>query len=75
MNIQAEKAALVKQLEQIEDQELILAIKHMIAYGLNHAEGRISIEQYNQELDEAEAAIDRGEFYTQDEVEKMAKKW
>ena len=75
MNIQEDIAALVKQLEQIEDQELILAIKHLIAYGLNRAEGHISIEQYNRELDEAEAAIDRGEFYTQDKVEKMAKKW
>ena len=35
----------------------------------------ISVEQYNKELDEADAAIDRGEFYTQDEVEQRAKSW
>ncbi|MCF6308319.1 MAG: hypothetical protein L3J09_10210 [Flavobacteriaceae bacterium] len=36
---------------------------------------RISVEQYNKELDEAEARIENGEFYTQEEVEKMMEKW
>ena len=36
---------------------------------------RPTIEQYNKELEEAEARIDAGEFYTQEEVEEMAKKW
>lgn len=34
---------------------------------------RISIEQYNKELDAAEARIDAGEYYTQDEIENMIK--
>ncbi len=42
---------------------------------IKFSEMPISIEQYNRELDEAEAEIDRGEFYSQEEVEKMAKKW
>ncbi|MBW2963088.1 hypothetical protein [Mesonia aestuariivivens] len=36
---------------------------------------RISIEQYNKEIDESIAQINRGEFYTQEEMEKMAKEW
>ena len=36
---------------------------------------RISIEQYNKEIDESIAQIEKGEFYTQEEVEKMAKEW
>ena len=36
---------------------------------------RISIEQYNKEIDESIAQIERGEFHTQEEVEKMAKEW
>lgn len=36
---------------------------------------RISVEQYNRELDEAEVDIKRGEYFTQDEVENMSKKW
>ena len=35
----------------------------------------ISVEQYNREIEEAEAEIDRGEYYSQQEVEKMSKKW
>lgn len=75
MDIQAEKTALIKRLEQINDASLIQAIKHQVDYGLKEKDGRISIEQYNKELDEADAEIDRGEFYTQEEVEKMSKKW
>jgi len=33
------------------------------------------IVQYNKEMDEAEARIEAGEFYMQEEVEEMAKKW
>lgn len=36
---------------------------------------RISIEQYNKELDEADAEIDRGEFYTQEEMERRVREW
>ena len=36
---------------------------------------RISIEQYNKEIDEAVARVEAGQFYTQEEVEKMSKKW
>jgi hypothetical protein len=36
---------------------------------------RISIEQYNKEIDEAVARIEAGEFYTHEEVKRMAKDW
>ena len=74
MDIKLEKALLIKELKQVEDASLLRAIKAMLHYGLV-TEGRISLEQYNRELDEAEKRIDRGEFYTQEEVEEMAKKW
>jgi len=32
------------------------------------------VEQYNRELDEAEARVERGEFFTHEEVKKM-KEW
>ena len=75
MDLKAEKTALMKRLEQINDKSLIKAINHIIDFGLGKIEERISIEQYNHELDEADSAIDRGDFYTQEEVEKKAKKW
>jgi hypothetical protein len=36
---------------------------------------RISIEQYNNEVDEAMARIDAGKFVTHEEVEKESEKW
>jgi hypothetical protein len=74
MDINAERALLIKELQQVEDMSLLRAIKAVLHYGLQN-EGRISIEQYNRELDEAEARVKQGEFYTQDEVERMAKGW
>ncbi len=74
MDINVEKAILIKELQQVEDASLLRAIKAMLHYGLVN-EGRISLEQYNRELDEAEKRIDSGEFYSQDQVEQMAKKW
>jgi hypothetical protein len=36
---------------------------------------RLTIEQYNKELDEAVARIDAGRFVTHDEAEKQAASW
>lgn len=38
-------------------------------------EGRISVEQYNRELDEANARIEAGEFTTQEELKKDMTQW
>jgi predicted transcriptional regulator len=38
-------------------------------------DGRLSIEQYNKEIDEAMEEIKRGEVYTHAEVVKMSKSW
>jgi len=74
MDIKAERSLIIKELRQVEDISLLRALKHMIHYGLKN-EGRISIEQYNRELDEAEARVERGEFFTHEEVKKMSKEW
>lgn len=36
---------------------------------------RVSIEQYNIELDKAMEEVKRGETYTHDDVVEMSKKW
>ena len=74
MDINTERSLLIKELQQVEDISLLHAIKAVLHYGLKN-DGHISIEQYNRELDEAEERISRGEFFTQDEVKKMAEKW
>ena len=75
MDIQAEKSALIKKMEQINDQSLIQALRHMVDFGLREKEGRISIEQYNRELDEAEAEMDRGESISHEDFKAQMEKW
>lgn len=36
---------------------------------------RTSVENYNKEIDEAIARVEAGDYYTQEEVEKMSKDW
>lgn len=42
-------------------------------YNAEESYDRDTIEQYNKEIDEAIAEVENGEFYTQEEVEKMVK--
>jgi len=74
MDINAEKALLIKEINQVKDISLLKALKYMLHYGLKN-EGRISIEQYNKELEEADAEVDKGEFTTHEEFKKQMKAW
>lgn len=74
MNVDAERSMLIKEIEQVEDISLLQAIKAVLHYGLQ-SEGKISIEQYNRELDEAEARIDRGDFVTHEEAVNRIRGW
>lgn len=74
MDIKSERALLIKELERVEDLSLLQAIKAVLHYGMKN-EGRISIDQYNLELDEANARIDSGKFITQEDLEKEAAQW
>jgi hypothetical protein len=74
MDINIERSLLIKELQHVEDPSLLQAIKAVLYYGLRK-EGRISIEQYNKELDEANARIESGEFITQEDLEKEASQW
>jgi len=74
MNVDAERSMLIKEIEQVEDISLLQAIKAVLHYGLQ-SEGKISVEQYNRELDEAEARIDRGDFVTHEEAVNRIRGW
>lgn len=75
MDIQTEKAALIQRLQEIDDSSLIQAIKHLMDDGLEAKEEGISIEQYNMELDEANARMDAGESVSHDDVKKESATW
>lgn len=72
MDVNAERSRLIEELQQINDLSLIRAMTHMVHYAL-YKEGRISIEQYNRELKEAEDRVKSGDFFTQEDVEKLFK--
>ncbi|SHM88351.1 hypothetical protein SAMN04488057_104216 [Cyclobacterium lianum] len=69
--IAARKYAIIEKVMHLNEEELTEIETSMLKF----SESPASIEQYNRELDEAEAEMDRGALYSQEEVEKMAKKW
>ena len=74
MDINAERELIIKELRQVEDITLLKALKYLLHYGLKN-EGRISLEQYNRELDEAETEVAAGEYITHEELKKQMKAW
>jgi len=77
MSLQADIKWIQNELNKVEGKTLLDAIKGILKYRINvkQSSERISIEQYNKEVDEANARIDNGEFYTQEEAEKIMDKW
>jgi hypothetical protein len=62
------------QLNEAEKKSVVQMLKTFLK-GRQENPGRISIEQYNKEIDEAMEEVKKGEVYTHDEVVKMAKGW
>jgi hypothetical protein len=76
MDLQTRKLHFIESILSIGNEKVIEKLEALLKKEQQKDDSkRISIEQYNQELEEADAEIDRGEFYTQDEVEKMSRKW
>ena len=67
---QARKLELLEWLATLQDETII---EKLMKWKEDHQ--RVSIEQYNRELDEAEAAIARGEYITHDEAVKRLGSW
>ena len=68
----ARKYAIIEKLMHLSESELA-ELETVIAQF--YPEGSISVEQYNRELDEADAAIDRGEFYTHEQAMEHLSRW
>lgn len=62
------------QLNDAEKKSILQLLKTFVKDRKQNPE-RITIEQYNQEIDEALAEVAAGEVYTHEEVVKMAKGW
>ncbi|HEY8930364.1 MAG TPA: hypothetical protein VIM55_14285 [Mucilaginibacter sp.] len=68
---------LFQQILKLDDDEKKSVLQMLKAFikGRENKLGRISIEQYNREIDEAIARVEAGDFFTHDEVKQMAKDW
>jgi predicted transcriptional regulator len=64
----------ILQLDDAEKKSVLQMLKTFVK-GRETKAARISIEQYNQELQEAEAEYERGEYATHEEFAKQIKKW
>jgi predicted transcriptional regulator len=62
------------QLNEMERKSVVLMLKAFLQQR-NQDTGRISLEQYNKEIDEALAEVEAGNYITQEEMEKRAAKW
>jgi hypothetical protein len=62
------------QLNDAEKKSVLQLLKTFL-HGRTEDTGRISIEQYNKEIDEALAEVAAGNFITLEEMEKQASKW
>ncbi|MEQ1678142.1 MAG: hypothetical protein ABL876_15650 [Chitinophagaceae bacterium] len=63
----------ILQLLNEEQKEALISL--IASFGIEITDQRISIEQYNKELDEADAEFEKGEFMSHDEVIVLSKKW
>lgn len=63
-----------KQLNEAEKKSVVQMLKTFLN-GRQENTGRISIEQYNKEIDEAMEEVKEGNYITQEEMEKIAAKW
>ncbi|MEW7281081.1 hypothetical protein ABW636_21000 [Aquimarina sp. 2201CG1-2-11] len=78
MDVKADIKWIQNQLNDVKDPMLIEAFKSMLKYrnkNRSRSDHRISIEQYNKELEASEKEIEKGNFYTQEQVRKIASQW
>lgn len=72
--IEQEMYAYFMQLSETEKKSVVKMIKTFVK-GKNTDNKRISIEQYNRELEEAEREIEEGNYITQEDLEEEVKSW
>jgi predicted transcriptional regulator len=64
----------ILQLGEAEKKSVLQMLKTFVKARESKA-SRVSIEQYNQELQEAEAEFEKGEYVSHEEFVKQIKKW
>lgn len=75
MDIKADLKWIQNELKHVKDPVLIEAFKNLLQYRKKVSPERVGIEQYNKELDESIAQIDREEVYAHEEMGSRIKQW
>lgn len=73
MNIQAEKLELMELLLHTDSEKVLKKIR--AAFNSEKQGKRISLPQYNKEIDAAIARIKKGKFVKHDDLEKESASW
>ena len=73
MDLEARKYQFIQKLSDVNE-SLFEQLENLLKKGTKEQK-RISIEQYNKELDEAEKDIEAGNYYTMEEARKIASEW
>jgi len=73
MNIQAEIKWIQAELNELKDPALIEIFVRLLKY--RKASNEQTIDEYNRQLDEANARIDAGKFVSQEDLEKESSQW
>ena len=74
MSVEDELQDYIAQLDLLQKKSLLQLIKSFVKEESVIVKPQ-TIEEYNREIEEAEKRIESGIFYTQEEVEAMAKDW
>ena len=73
MDLEARKYEFIRQLFKVDKPKVMDKLEEVLKE--EQPVVRDSIDQYNQDLDEAIGEIEGGEFYTMEEVRKIASRW
>ena len=76
MDLQTRKLHFIKAILSIGNEKVIEKLEALLKKEQQKEDGqRVSIEQYNKELDQAEAEMDRGEYISHEDLKKQMEKW
>jgi predicted transcriptional regulator len=75
MNLQADLKWIHQELDKVKDPTFIEAIKNMLEYRKKVSLERISIGQYNEEINASIAQIKSGKTFTHQEMGERIKQW
>lgn len=75
MDLQAELNWIHRELDKVKDPVFIEAIKNMLKYNNKVSSERISIEEYNKEIEASIAQIADGKTYCHQEMRERIRQW